>query len=76
MSELEAEVARLRVENQQLRMGRYFKKNSAKPRAVALVDRNSLPRGIVAALRAVAGCFLVAYPVKNMVQGSLRTLHW
>ena len=65
LSDLEAEVSRLRAENTQLRMERDFIKNSAKPRAAPLVYRNSLPGGIVAALRAAAGCFLVAYPVKK-----------
>ncbi len=57
VSDLEAEVSRLRAENTQLRMERDFIKNSAKPRATPLVYRNSLPGGIVAALRAAAGCF-------------------
>ena len=42
LSDLEAEVSRLRAENTQLRMERDFIKNSAKPRAAALVYGNSL----------------------------------
>ena len=65
VSDLEAENTRLKAENAQLRMERDFLKNSAKPHAAALVYRNSLHGGIVAALRAAAGCSLVAYPVKK-----------